>query len=373
MVGAIRAHKSNASPSVCETWLNWRMRMILNARPQWAGAIQRGILSVPAAYGIGTVSTTAGSNIVTGTSTAWPVSDVVNSTIPNAVTQTGLQTVTPADMTGIAPDTWLYVDAAGTNPEVVYVIDTNQNNFTAKFNYRHNAAATITCSSFAGRTLRTGFQKPNFLITAVVSTTSLLIEIPWGGTALTSTTYTILKNLYTFAPDLKQLMSVVDPLQGLSLTINYPLTMQNRADPQRSGVDFPQYVVSHSINQSGTALFELWPSPTTARQMYFEYYQQPKDMKAPGDQPPPYIDGQVLVAGALADAYKTRIGVDDQYFDLNVSQMWETRFAESLQALMQADQNLFSQQYTWNTGNWGYPRGSNFEQSHDLDSFFGNF
>lgn len=347
--------------------------MIFNARPQWAGAIQRGVLAVPNAYGIGTITTVTGSNIITGTGTVWPVSDVVNTTIPNAVSQTGMQVITPSDMTNIVSDTWLYVDAGGTNPEIVYVVDSTLNNFTAKFNYRHNAAATITSSSFAGRTLRSGYQKPNFLITAVLSNTSLLIELPWGGPVLTDSGYTILKNLYNFAPDLKQLLSVVDPIQGLSLTINYPLALQNKADPQRAAIDFPQYVISHSISPSGTALFELWPSPTTARQMYFEYYQQPRDLKAPGDQPPPYIDGQVMVAGAIADAFKTRIGQDDIHFDLNVSQMWESRFQESLQALIVADNNLFSQQYTWRVGSWGYPHGANFEQSHDVDSFFGNW
>lgn len=373
MTGAVRNVKSNADPAQVEQFLNFRQRQIYNIRPIWAGGIGRGVLAVPQSYNTGTVTTALGSNIVTGSGTAWPVNDLVNTTIVTLIRQPGRVAVTPASMTNITPDTWLYVDGGGANPEVVYVLQTNTTSFTAVFRYSHAANVTATTSSLAYRTLRTGYQQPNFLITAVTSATSLLIDIPWGGDALTAIGYTILKNLYNFAPDLKMLLSAVDPRQGIEMLINYPLGKLNQEDPQRAAIDFPRLVATHSMSPAGTAMFEIWPSPTTNRQIYFEYYKQPYDMKAPGDTPPPYIDGGVLVAGAIADALRTKVTEDDPYYDPNTAEVWEQRFLSGVDRLAYADDNLFNQSYTWRSGSWSYPSGANFDQSHDAGIWTGNY
>lgn len=375
MTGAVAQIKPNADPNTTALFLNHRLRFCYNARPYWSGGIGRGIVACPAQYTTGTVSTVYGSNVVTGSGTSWPVSDIVNTTIPAAINQIGSQPVVPSSMTNIVPDTWLYVDAGGVNPEVVYVIDTTPGSFTAVFQYPHDANCTITCSSLASRTLRLGYQIPNYLITAVVDAQTLLIELNYGGTPLSGISYVIVKNLYNFAPDLKELMSVVDPQQGIELNINYPIAKLNQEDPQRTSVEFPVLVAPHSMSPAGTCMFEIWPAPTAIRQLYFEYYKQPKDMKAPGDQPPPYLDPSVIIMGAIADSLRTRVGNDDMYYAPDVAMVWEQRFQDGLEKLVGADNNLFGQSYSWSSGSGsgGYPTGATFNRSHDYDAFTGNW
>ena len=371
--GKVQDVRPNISPSVIEMFLNHRMRYMYNQRPYWNSSATRGVVQIPASYNTGAVTTVTGSNVVTGTGTAWPVDDVVNTTLTSSITQPGSQRVTPADMTNIVIDTWLYVDSAGPNPEIVYVIDTGPTSFTATFNYVHTSGATLTCSSLASRTLRLGYQIPNFLILAVTSATTLTIQNPFGGVPLTSIGYTILKNLYNFAPDLKQLMSVVDPQQGIELGINYPQPKLNQEDPQRTVTAFPILVSPHSISPAGTQLFEIWPSPTNARQLYFEYYSQPRDLKDPGSRPPAYFDPSVMVAGATADALRTRVSKDDPYYDPQTAMVWEEKFEKGLEMLIFADNSINNQAYTWRSGAEGYPTGANWDRAHDMDAWYSNF
>jgi hypothetical protein len=57
---------------------------------------------------------------VTGTNTAWPTNDVVNTTMNNGVMTPGYNEMTPSDMTNIAVDRYLYVSDGGFS-EVVAV------------------------------------------------------------------------------------------------------------------------------------------------------------------------------------------------------------------------------------------------------------
>ena len=381
LTGAVLNVKPNCDPSLAQTFINQRLRSLLDMRVFWAGGTQRGVVSVPQSYNVGNITTALGSNVVTGVGTSWPVNDIVSTSLTSNIRQPGLQVVSPASMQNISVDTWLYVGAGGPKPEVVYVLSTTPTTFTASFSYPHNTAETITCSSFAGRTMRFGFQIPNYLITAIVDPSTLLIEFPFAGTALTNVSYTILKNLYIFAPRLKALLSVVDPYQATELITNYPIQNLNAEDPQRTSIDFPRVVATHSISPAGSALFEVWPSPTQARQLYFEYYAQPEDLVAPGDRPPAYLNPQVIVMGAIADALRTKIGVDsaapdsamDPYYDPAVADIWEQRFAQGAENLCNADNNLYNQQYTWRKTQFGFPSGANWARSHDWDAFMGNW
>ena len=373
MVGAVQMVKPNADPSATTWAINARMRLIYNSRSYWSGGIARGVIACPQPYSTGTLTTAFGSNVLVGQGTSWPVSDIVNTVLPNAIRQIGSQPVQPADMTNITADTWLYVDALGSNPEVVYVIDTTPQSFTAVFQYPHDAGATATVSSLTGQTMRLGYQVPNYLITAIVNAQTLMIELPYAGTALTTVSYTILKNLYHIAPDLKELLSLVDPYQGIELGINYPIAKLNAEDPQRTSIAFPILCAPHSISPAGTMLFEIWPAPTSIRQLYFEYYKQPKDLKAPGDRPPAYLDPSVIIMGAIADSLRTRVGVDDIYYAPDVANVWEQRFTDAVNQLVLADNNLINQSYSWRSGAEGYPTGANWDRSHDQGAYMGDF
>ena len=117
---------------------------------------------------------------------------------------------------------------------------------------------------------------------------------------LNNVTYTILKNLYNFAPDLKQLMSVVDPQQGIELGINYPQpksltrkTLQRNSYrlPDLSFAAFDQSCRDAIILKYGHHLRMLDSCTSNT-------ISQPKDMKAPGDRPPAYFDPSVMSDGS---------------------------------------------------------------------------
>jgi len=338
--------------------------MVINMRPYWSGLISRGVLNIPASYTSGSVNLTQGSQTVTGTSTSWPVSDVVNTTINTTISNTGYNIVTPTSMANITNDSLLYVDAGG-SPEVVPVLFTTPTTFGANFQFTHTTGFTATQSSLAYRQLRIGYQYPIYTVTAIVNSGELLLDQPWAGVALTTTSYSIQQLYYTFATNLKDFISVVDPQNGYTLQLHYPRAQLDFFDPQRSATDWPQYVSDYSRNLNGNFQWELYPSPTSQRQLYFTYIAEWPDMVGRDDRPPAFIDPSILVAGALADAWKVRLAGENPNGNLQTSQTWEQRFMVTASNAAQADNGKASQAYTWALGGGMTPGGANFWQSHD--------
>jgi hypothetical protein len=284
----------------------------------------------------------------------------------------------PNDMTAIVNGTLLYI--GGGTPEVVAVTQVMPGAFQANFTQTHLASDPITVSSLAGQQFKPGFNWPIFTVMGVVSSTSLIIDMNWGGTPLTASSYTILKMYYTFATDLKGLMSVVDPIQGIELMLHYPLEQLNWEDPQRASVNFPQYVVDHSPDAAGNAVFELWPAPATAYTFYFTYYKQWPDMKARGDTPPYFMTPSVIIAGAIADALRTKIiptnalgNQGDPWYDPQTAQIYEGKFLSGASAMSNSDNDRYIKDYTWDRRNGGFPGGNNFWTAHDPDVWSGNW
>jgi hypothetical protein len=373
--GSVLRARPGLDPTLAETFLNYRMREVIAARPYWSGLITRGVLDIPNAYSTGTVSLTEGSPVVNGVATAWPVSDVVNTTLVTAVTNTGYQSAAPASMTNVTTDTLLYVGAGGPNPEVVAVNEITPSSFRAKFQSTHAPSETITASSLAYRQFYAGFMSPVYTVIAVTSTTSLLLDLSWAGTALSGISYQIYQSYYTFAPDLVDFISVVDPANATQLQLHYPKAQLDWDDPQRSATEWPQYVCDYSQNLNGNMQYELWPNPTSARQLYFTYIKQWPEMKARTDRPPSFFNPSILVYGALSDAFKVTLPGEQarNNLNLNAANMWEQRFQMELMNAMQADNGKAQAAYTWARGGGGLPGGNNFWQTHDPDVWMGNY
>lgn len=117
------------------------------------------------------------SGVYQGVWAYYPLS--INTTLGTATTAGSTQTVTPAAMTGIRPGVALYVDASGTNPELVYVSATTATTFTAYFAYAHTTSATVTSVLIPYRPI-------DFVQTPNASTTASVV-IPTGGVATTIT------------------------------------------------------------------------------------------------------------------------------------------------------------------------------------------
>jgi hypothetical protein len=331
--------RPNMSSLQIAAFINDRIRQCMDVRPYWADLITPGILAIPDAYTTGTVSFTQSSKTVVGTGTAWPVSDLVNTTIPATVDSIGYVEVTPASMNNITPDSYLYIDAAG-DPETVAVVEVTGTTFTAKFTKFHAAGSTVTASSLSTRQLRIGTSFPIFTVASVQTTTQLTMTIAWGGASLSGAAYQIVKVYFTLASDVKDILVMVDTqFGGWPIRLHVSINEMNWRDPQRAASGPPRELVDLAPNENGTMMYELWPRQDTARQLNFLYTKQWPELKNDNDRPPWFINPNVWVWGALADALMYKSGAQDPYFNPQLAQVYEQRFLQGVQDAKNADQS----------------------------------
>ena len=140
--GRVLNAKPNAKPESVRMWLNDAIRDVINARTYWADLLVLNVLSVPLLTTSGSVSTTLGSSVLTGSLTNWPVGDVVNTTLSQAVIDTGNQEAVPVSMNGITDDSILWIDI-GALAEAVPVYKAGSTSFIGKFQFTHAVGAPV--------------------------------------------------------------------------------------------------------------------------------------------------------------------------------------------------------------------------------------
>ena len=369
MVGRVLGIKPNMPPSMAEGFINDCLRSIADRRVNWTGLVRHSTIYVPNMVTTGTIGLTQDSDSITVSGTTWPVSDVVNTTIPGVINRLGLQTVVPASMDGIDVDTLLYVDASG-NPEVVAVKSITATSFTARFARYHNAGATATCSSYSGRQLKFGVTYPIYTVLAVTSTTSAKIDLKWFA-ASASLGYTLAKLYYTIDPAVKSLLSIVDTSQGIPpLSINKSVVWLNRMDPQRMATGYPQAFVNRMPNDNGNMIYEMWPTPQQARQLTAMWIEQPGYLSADDDLIPPFINPSMMLMYAASMCWGTKIGEADPYFDPPTANRYMILYENQLGEAMKADDEKGGTgvQFDDRVGGIG---GANWAQGHDLDVMYG--
>jgi hypothetical protein len=386
MIGRVRAIRPNADNSVIAGFLNDRMRSIIDRRPVWAGLFERGILSIPNQYVTGTISVTAGSNVVTGSGTNWPVSDAVNTTLVDSVKFPGNAVIALASSAGVTLDSLLYVGGGTINAEVVPVVDVLPGNkIQAIFSSKHDSGETVTMSSLAGRQFRISVLNPVWTVQAVTSTTQMLLDNQYGAASQSGLSYQILLMYTSFAPNLKSIMNVIDPVQGISLEIHVPQQYANEFDPNRTNTNSPMWIIDLGPNPNGSMLYEVYPPQTTAYQLSWVGYQQWPDMRFPGDRPPPFINPSTLVHGAMADVLRLKIPIPnlsgargeamvDPYFNPDAANIYEARFEKGYGDAVDADNHLAQTALSWDFRRAvGFGFGANWEQSHDISSIMQNY
>lgn len=372
LVGQCRAIKGNIPATIVQDYANFRLQTIFDRKPDWSGNFQEGLLGIPVPVTDGGVSLTYGSTTVTGSAGTWPVSDLINTTIPGGILRTGYQIATPASMSGILADSYLYVDGGG-DPEVVSVIEVRPTSFIAIFAKFHNPGCSLTSSSYTGRQLRLGNTFPILTITAVVSTTSLLVDLAWLGAAQVNASYTIRQMYFTIAPNIKSLKSCLDQAQGIPpLRIDVTLDELNRIDPQRSSYGYPQMLANRGVNQNGNMQWEIWPSAQELRQLRVIYFIQPPRLTSEGDRIPYFITPGVLFNGVMADCLRTKIGPDDPYYDPKLATFYDAKFEQGINELMLVDNERIQSAYGNSGSNWGFG-GADFQKDHSIDAILGNF
>lgn len=366
MIGRIKQVKPTAPADLCIDLINDAIRFIQQDRPYWSDTIKKAIISVPDPYAVGTVSTTTGSNLLNGTGTAWPVADRISGTIPFGVTDTGYQEVAPdtTSMAKIDGDTYLLVDAGSLSQETVAVIRTTDTTFWAKFKNTHPVNTTITSSSFAGRQFRAGSNYPIFTIRSIISATQAELDLPWGGPPLTGIQYQIVKMYFTLSLDFKDFLDVVDQQQGIPLDFHLPLQAVNDSDPQRTDTGDPLGLVDLGPNENGNMQYELWPSGTSARQLYLIFYEGWPEMEKFEDVPPWFIDPMMIVNKAIAIALRTKIGPKDPFYLPKDAEYYDVLYAKAMAAAVNADES----KRVWAIQNRDIlGRGANYWIRHDPD------
>lgn len=360
--------------NLVQGWLNDRVRQALDSRTYWADLLSHGVLPIPNFYNSGTVNVTTGSTIVTGgipdtngNTTSWPINDKVNTTVAAGINEIGYVTVQPVSMQSIQPDTFLYVDAAGT-PETVAVVRTTATTFTAQFRYVHaTLGTTLTSSSLTGQQFRLDESNPIFTVTSVQNANQLTLDLPWGNAAVTNSAYQIVKAYFTFAPDLKDLLFCIDAIQGIPLRIHVSVMEINWRDPQRSSTGPPLSVVDLAPSAGGSMQYELWPWQFGAYQLGFIYQKQWPDMLNDTDRPPWFINPSVFYYGALADALNFKVNEKDIYHNPKLAAYYEQRFMQGLEDAKNADESKFQRAFDFNFEQLFGSAGANFWQNHDPD------
>lgn len=354
--------------NLVQGWLNDRVRQALDSRTYWSDLLSHGVLSIPNFYNTGNVTVNTGSKVVVGDGTnAWPVNDKVNTTVVAGINEIGYVVVTPLSMQNIATDTYLYVDAAGT-PETVVVVRTTATTFTAQFQFVHTAPnTTLTSSSLSGMQFRTDESSPVFTVTSVQSSTMLTLDLPWGYMTLVNTAYQIVKSYFTLAPDLKDVLYVIDAYQGIPLRLHVAVEEINWRDPQRSSTGPPLAVVDLAPSAGGSMQYELWPWQFSSYQLGFIYYKQWPDMLLDTDRPPWFINPSIFMFGALADALNFRVNEKDIYHNPKLAMHYEARFQQGMEDARNADESKAQRGYSFDFEQLFGAAGAQFWRSHDPD------
>lgn len=380
MVGRLIMSRVGLDRSLAKAFLNERMRSVLDMRPVWSGLLRKDVISIPTAYTIGTINVTTGSTSVVGTATAWPVSDVVSTVVVDAILTPRQIWVTLGSLTGVTLDTVLYIDSAGPQPEWCPVLDMAQGRVLLNFQYPHAAGSTATASSLNGLQMRVaGYTSPIFTIISVTSPTTLILDNHWGAASITSSSYWIVLIYTTIDPNLKGILLATDPFQQIELRVHVSQDEVNLYDPNRTATNSPTSIVDAFPNVNGNQQYEIYPPQVTAYQLNVLYHVQWPDMRLPGDFPPPFLNPNCLLYGALADAFRTPCPRPPDGKDLGYNPRsaadYESLFNKAVIDAVNADESKYMQMFTWSYAQMfgSISMGSFWEQSHDLDSALGNY
>lgn len=354
--------------------LNDHLRNLISRRP-WSGLVKYGVLSVPADYNTGTVDLTLGSNVVTGTSTAWDVQTIVNTTLSTATTEAGIIDATPASMSGIAAGNWLLIDGGNADEEAVYVISVTATTFRARFTKTHSSAVTIKQSSLAGLQFRRTSNDPMFTVIGVSSTTRMLLDKTWPLATASGATYTIRAVYVSLGQDIKQLLTMVNLTDNYRFYVNVQKAHLDMIDARRDAVQSTHMITFHETDPAGVPLWELYPQPTTQKSFPYMYIRQWAPLVEDGDLLPNGIRSDVLVKRAKAEAArwpghkKTEGGI---YYDPNLSKtlMSESELVD-IETMKREDDstNIMTLLYGYNRIPPFGGGGIDYAQTHDVDGW----
>lgn len=341
MRAAVRGVKPNCSSDNIDRFLNKRVRDAIT-RKTWSESIKFGAVAIPNSYTAGTVSVTQGSTVVIGAGAGWPVADDINTIGPLPVKQPGATFITPASMTGIVPGRYVLLDTANpTLMEVVAVEVAAAKGFWARARNTHDANFTITKSSLANRQIRTNY--PFYTVTAVIDSATIWIDLPWSQPNQTAVSYQIQQAYVVVDPYARRILYAWDPLQGIALDVtNWTLEQILVGDSQLTSTDNPIMMVNAPAGAGGVPQWFLYPPQSSARGIPLVFSTVWPKMVNDDDRPPSFLLPEIFIAGATADALRTRTitqeARQDLYFDPVLASEYERQYEALLDTADEEDQ-----------------------------------
>ncbi len=229
-----------------------------------------------------------------------------------------------------------------------------------------SAIGSLWDNSMVGSQFRIGFSTPIYTITQVVSPTKLTLDIPWGGQSMGGTTYMIFNNIVSFGSNVKQLLAVVNQIQGYRCKLHMPQEILNIYDTWRTSTGWTYLVVDYAPGPDGSPLFELYPAPTFQQAFPFLAYVQPPDLKKDLDYPVSAVRSDVILYGALPHALRFR-GKASKYFDAQTADYYQKLFDLELNKMMRNDNDIYQRDLLFEFSSYPFSQyGSDWAQSHDV-------
>lgn len=193
-------------------------------------------------------------------------------------------------------------------------------------------SGTTFTSAMVGRYIRFGTDQTYYKITAFGSVTGLTIETAVAsGDVSAGSTYSIFKNVYALPSDLDRILSMAyrDPLTEI--------TRQDldRLDPDRTvTATDPRYWCMRELDSSNVRQVELWPVPTGAVLVRFQYT---KTNTLSSDSDVPLYRSDVLVwKSAASGAYLLYAKTGDEAW-INLGDRFLQNFERQLSSALLDD------------------------------------
>ena len=346
MRGRVREIAPSRSKEMIDGFLNRAVRNCVDSH-NWADLLKTGIITIPQNFTAGTVNLTPGSNQVVGVGTGWPVNDALNTVLAQAVNEVPayVQVFPGAGaMNVIKPGMYLLLDQeTPASTEIITVTSVGPTSFYAYCQYPHAAGVSLQKSSLANMQ----FQGPDYVYTvqAVLTPTLLQIDMPYGNVAQTGLSYQIVKAYVQVSPTCRRLLYAWDAIAGQPVGVGKTVDWLNIADPQRTSSQQPQELVSTFPAPGGIMQFECWPYQQTPYGIAVIYQDGWPTLKYDTDLSPPFINPEVFISSACADALGTkvipRIGQQDPYCDPVQARVWRDDARVLLERALDSDQNRY--------------------------------
>jgi hypothetical protein len=368
MIDHVISWNSKIPSQLVKRRINLHLREIQGLRT-WAGLFVRGEFRIHAAYTTGTIAATPGSDIITGTTTAWPYRDSVNTTLSVDVTVANeLQDVTPVLMTNIEMGDWILIGEGTANEEFVLVHSVTSTTFQARPTKVHSAGETITKSSYIGRAMRVGYRKSMYPIIGITSDQRMKIDCPYSHDAETAQTYQIVEPYITMPPGLKVVWSIVNMNQGWAIKAYLPQEVVQRYDAWRAAQGWPSLMLNFTPDHIGRIRYELYPTPTVDQSIPFIASRIIPNLTDDEDCPPTCIPSGIIVNHTLADALLH--DRKSEYYDPTASREFRNQAQIAMNGAILDDDNVYMQNLEWIISRYNLVApGSDFWQSHDEGYF----